>query len=346
MQQAINAIYNKQRYDLDIGIHKCFNGQTKHKRISSIKTLYHINCATLQGNQNDGIPILLIPSHINRGYIMDLMPEYSFVKKLESCGMSPYLLEWNDPSDKILHYSEAEYIENILIPIINYISAQHNRKILILGHCLGGVMALAATQLLQDKISGLITVATPWDFHHPCFIYKANHNIYNFILNNSNGGYVPKELIHIMMNWPHVNTSINKLISVSNLEKIDDLFLAVENWLDDNVNMTIPLLKTCVVKYSIQNQTYKSEWSISGKIIHPNNISIPMLNVVPIKDKVVPQGSSAPLSISSKNSHTLNLDTGHIGMLISRNDSFSLSILDWLKNYTKTHYKEASFSIK
>lgn len=332
LQQQVNAIYDQQRNDLDIGIYKCLNGQKKHKRTPTINVLHHISGSILHGNQTDGIPILLIPSHINRGYIMDLMPEYSFVKKLESCGMSPYLLEWNDPSDEILQYSESEYIESILMPIINYISAHHNSKIFILGHCLGGVMALAATQLLQEKISGLITVATPWDFHHSSFIYKANHDVYNFILKNSNGVYIPKELIHMMMNWPHINTSINKLISISNSEKIDDLFFAVENWLDDNVNMTIPLLETCVVKYSIQNQTYKSKWSVLGDIIHPKNISIPMLNVIPMKDKVVPQGSSAPLSISSKNNQTLNLDTGHIGMLISRNDSFSLAVSDWAKN--------------
>jgi polyhydroxyalkanoate synthase len=266
---------------------------------------------------------------------MDLIPEYSFAKKLESCGMSPYLLEWNDPSYEISHYSEAEYIENILIPIIDYISAQHNRKIIILGHCLGGVMALAATQILQTKIAGLITVATPWNFHHSSFIYKANHKIYSLILNNSNGIYIPKELIHMMMNWPHINTTIDKLISISYSEQIDELFFAVENWLDDNVNMTIPLFKSCIMKYAIYNQTYNLEWSVLGEIIDPKRISAPTLNIIPTKDKVVPQKSSEPLSSLFPNCKTLNLDTGHIGMLITRNYDFALTISEWAKNYVK-----------
>ena len=134
LQHQINLIHDERTRNLDIGIYKCFNGQKKCTRTFNLNPLYQINGATLYSNQTSGTPILLIPSHINKGYIMDLIPEYSFAKKLESCGMSPYLLEWNDPSYEISHYSEAEYIENILIPIIDYISAQHNRKIIILGH--------------------------------------------------------------------------------------------------------------------------------------------------------------------------------------------------------------------
>ena len=45
-------------------------------------------------------PILLVPSLINRHYILDLMPNKSFVEYLLGRGHDVYIIDWGTPGDE------------------------------------------------------------------------------------------------------------------------------------------------------------------------------------------------------------------------------------------------------
>src|SRR5690606_3772790 len=52
-----------------------------------------------------GRPVLVIPSLINRGYILDLSAERSFLRRLAGRGLQPFLVDWNVPGAAERHFS-------------------------------------------------------------------------------------------------------------------------------------------------------------------------------------------------------------------------------------------------
>lgn len=313
---------------LNNGILKCFHAQNSYIQHDRAPAIHQHQYSTLHGHEQDGIPIILIPSHINKGYIMDLIPGYSLLKNLQSDGLSPYLLEWNQPSPNQFTYDESDYLEHILIPMLEYLNIKYNRKVYVLGHCMGGLLATAAAQIAPELVAGLITVSTPWNFHTSSFPYKATHSMYNHATQYlSNQQYVPKELINNIMQWPQINTTINKLLS---LTTPTPLFSAVENWLDDGLNMTIPLFDSCIKKFCLLNQPYSGNWRVMNRIIDPSTIPSPSLSIITSKDKIVPPSSAMPLSVTLPNNTIHLVNTGHLGVIISKQYNIATKLRQWI----------------
>ncbi len=62
------------------------------------------------GTGENGVPLLVIPSLINRAYILDLEPERSFLRFLAGEGFRPYLVDWDAPGEAERQFSLDDYI--------------------------------------------------------------------------------------------------------------------------------------------------------------------------------------------------------------------------------------------
>src|SRR5690606_35032477 len=49
--------------------------------------------------RKSGRPVLVVPSLINRAYILDLTAQRSFMRDLAARGFRPYLVDWGQPGD-------------------------------------------------------------------------------------------------------------------------------------------------------------------------------------------------------------------------------------------------------
>ena len=71
---------------------------------------------TKRGEVQAGKPIFLVPSLVNRAYILDLMPGHSFTDYLKQEGWRPYLLDWGEPQQDSEALSLEAYITERLLP--------------------------------------------------------------------------------------------------------------------------------------------------------------------------------------------------------------------------------------
>ena len=55
-----------------------------------------------------GRPVLVVPSLINRGYILDLLPERSFMTFLARKGFRPFLVDWQSPGEAERRFDIAD----------------------------------------------------------------------------------------------------------------------------------------------------------------------------------------------------------------------------------------------
>ena len=99
--------------------------------------------AALHAGTGQGVPVLLVPSLINRSHIWDLRPGDSFVEDLQASGYDVYLVDWGVPDERDAHNSMATYVDEYLPAGRRGRPRQRpGADPVVMGHCFGGVIAL------------------------------------------------------------------------------------------------------------------------------------------------------------------------------------------------------------
>ena len=104
---------------------------------------------TESGKTESGKPLLLvIPSLVNQAHILDLDKKTSFVRTLADRGYPVVLLDWGTPGPLEQNFSLSDYIARLLRLVEGAIDPQ---PIVLVGYCMGGLLALAATLAMKDQ---------------------------------------------------------------------------------------------------------------------------------------------------------------------------------------------------
>src|SRR5262245_10788619 len=132
----------------------------------AIPTLWsHGSARLLDYGSADGPAVLIVPSLINRHYILDLLPERSFVRHLAAARLRPLVLDWGSAADAERPMTLGDYITGPLAGALSTAAASAGGKVALVGYCMGGLLALATALQRPGDIACLGLLAAPWDFH-------------------------------------------------------------------------------------------------------------------------------------------------------------------------------------
>lgn len=114
-------------------------------------------------------PMLLVPAWINKYYILDMRPENSLVRYLLNRGHSVFVVSWINPDSRHREKSFEDYMLDGPLAAINAIEqATGEKKVNILGFCIGGILVTATLAYLaargEDRIGSATTLASMVDF--------------------------------------------------------------------------------------------------------------------------------------------------------------------------------------
>src|SRR5437762_9801132 len=112
-----------------------------------------------------GPAVLVIPSLINRYYVLDLLPERSFLRHLAGFGLRTFVIDWGVPGSAERDFDLTDYIGERLEAALTAAAAVAGRPVGLVGYCMGGLLALALAVRCQSVVGCLALLATPWDFH-------------------------------------------------------------------------------------------------------------------------------------------------------------------------------------
>jgi len=264
-------------------------------------------------------PVIIVPSLVNRYYILDLTERRSLVRHLAGAGLRPFLIDWGTPGDAEAGFSLTDYVAGYLAEAIGVITNMAGRPPVAVGYCMGGLLALAAAAREPDATSGLALLATPWDFHAdtPTLPYpRAMAPAFETLI--SSLGCLPVDILQAMFASLEPTLTGEKFRRFANLSADSaeaKLFVALEDWLNDGVPLTAAVARECLFGWYLENTPANGDWRIDGDVVDPADVSVPSLLVIPERDHIVPPTSATPLAATIDGADVWRLPAGHIGMV-------------------------------
>lgn len=284
--------------------------------------------------------ILIIPSFESSPEILDLQPSRSLIENLLGFGISVYLIDWNlSRNDEKHKYRLEDYALEVVGSFVNYILQKYNcNNINILGHHLGGVLAIIYSALNFKIVKNLITVCTPTNFN-------ANHSLLFTLLNAIPVDkiakvfkYIPAEMITFVFNMLNparlmLDKYVGYLQNIDNHSYVEN-FLRMEDWIYSKPDMPIQIFKQVVEDLYQNNLLIENKLLIGKNRINLENIRCPVLNFYAKFDHIAPPSACDLFTskIGSTDKEDICFDTGHIGIFVSSKcqREFGPKIADWL----------------
>ncbi len=269
-----------------------------------------------------GPPVLLVPSLINRAYILDLSERKSFARSLAAKGLRPFLLDWGAPGPDEAGFGLDDYVGGVLLPALQQVAATHGPPVLI-GYCMGGMLALAAGALRPDLARGLVLMATPWDFSAgmgpQARLIRALEPALARAIDEV--GELPVDILQMLftaIDPPSVWRKFSSFAGTKRRSAKARDFVALEDWLNDGVPLAAGVARECLFGWYGRNDPAEGRWRVLGQPIDPACMDLPTLALVADRDRIVPPASSLALAQALPNAKIKTVPFGHIGMVTGR----------------------------
>ena len=264
-------------------------------------------------------PVLVIPSLVNRAYILDLDRENSFMRWLAAEEFHPYLVDWGMPGEDEADFDLSAYVQR-LTGFIRILADQHGGPVPVVGYCMGGLLALAAGLACRDRVASLTLLATPWDFQSDGGRQAALLTTMMPMIRQaiSLTGFLPTDCLQMFF------TALDPLLGLRKFTKFADSdpegrfvrsFVALEDWLNDGVPLVGPAALDCLQGWYMENRTANGNWLVDGNPVDPSLFDRPALALVPQGDRIVPPDSALALAGQLPQCEAVRLQAGHIGMM-------------------------------
>jgi polyhydroxyalkanoate synthase len=292
----------------------------------------------LDYGRGGGPAVLVIPSLINRYYVLDLLPERSFLRHLAEQGLRPLVVDWGEPGPAERDFTLSDYIAGPLDAAAAKARAIAGAPIAVLGYCMGGLLALALALRRPADTACLALLATPWDFHAE---RPAQAQLLGELaqwLPAFFGAAEPLPVAVIQMLFLALDPFLaeRKFIRFGTLDPAGAAargFVALEDWINDGVPLAHQVALECAGSWYRDNAPARGAWQIDGRPVWPGDVTVPSLVVLPRRDRIVPPRSAAPLATAIPGASALRPPFGHIGMMASAEapEAVWQPIADWLR---------------
>ena len=268
-------------------------------------------------------PVLLVPSLINRWYVLDLGPGRSLIEWLVAQGHEVLCIDWGTPGDEDRYLTWDDIGGRYLGRAVR-IAARETGRTHLLGYCLGGTLTAAYTAAFPDGIATLTALAAPIDFDHagimatwtrtPTFDIGALVDAF---------GNVPWPLMQASFRMLKPTVHATKLVALLERAWDDEFldgFLATERWGNDNVSFPGACYERYIEELYRQNRLAGGTFAVCGRPARLPSIRCPVLAIAFTDDHIVPMPSAKPLiDLAGARDKQLIIDRGgHVGAVVSR----------------------------
>ena len=243
-------------------------------------------------------PLLVVPPWINKYYILDLVPEKSFVKWAVAQGFTVFLVSWVNPDIKLAQKTFEDYMrEGIFGAVEAVIRQTGSPKINALGYCVGGTLLASALAYMaaknDNRIASASFLAAQVDFSEAgdllVFIDDAQLNSLEEMM--AEQGYLDGSRMAAVFNmlrprdliWPYV---INNYLLGKKPFPFDLLF-----WNADSTRLPAANHAFYLREFYHLNRLAKGEMQLGGVRLDLSKVKIPIYELFTKEDHIAPAAS-------------------------------------------------------
>ncbi|HEY4176621.1 MAG TPA: alpha/beta fold hydrolase [Kofleriaceae bacterium] len=276
-------------------------------------------------------PVVMVPSLINRWYVLDLGPGRSFIEWLVAQGHEVYCIDWGTPGaeDRYLTWDDigGRYIRRAINVAVRESAVD---EVHVLGYCLGGTLATAYVAAHPEHVKSLVALAAPIDFDKAGIMSMWTrtpqfdvHSIINAF------GNVPHQLMQASFKMLRPTGQAAKAVSLLDRAWDDEFldgFLATEKWGNDNVSFPGDCYAQYIDELYRGNKLVAGTFNVLGRRARLDQMKMPVLAIAFIGDNIVPPEAAQPLIdlAGSRDKQILIDKGGHVGAVVSRKASTKL----------------------
>ncbi len=280
------------------------------------------------------MPVLFVPSLVNRSYVLDLMPGQSMMRWLGSAGVRPLLLAWGWPDAAERRFTLTDHVAGRIERALMALPG----PVVLAGYCMGGLLALAAALRRPDQVRALALLATPWDFHAAGrgVAMRLARMLPAFEPVMQATGTLPVDALQSLFAALDPSGIAAKFRAFGAMDQGGEAaarFVALEDWLNDGVPLGAAIARETIGGWYGANTPARGEWRIAGERVTPGRLSMPCFVAVPGRDRIVPPESAMALARAIPGAVAHRPAAGHVGMVAGRAAEASLwqPLLGWLR---------------
>ena len=306
--------------------------------------LYHFRRS--QGAAQDSpeetgeLPVLLVPSLINRWYVLDLHDNASMVQALTEAGVDTWLLDWGVPNDEDRYLTWDRIIERLGRMVRRVKRETGADEIGLLGYCMGGTLCAIYTALHPENIATLINLTGPIDFSKGGTLsHLVDERWFDASELTEAGNIAP-----IQMQTGFVTLrptgQLSKWVLLADRGHDDqfvDEFLALEEWVGDNIPFPAAAYVTYIEELYQQNLLVDGDHWVGGERVDLGEIDCPVLTIAADRDTICPIDAARALNdlVGSDHAERLEVRGGHVGAVVGSRAATQLypPVVDWLDEH-------------
>jgi polyhydroxyalkanoate synthase len=290
-------------------------------------------------------PVLLVPSLINRHYVLDLLPGKSLAEWLVARGWDVYCIDWGTPGPEDRWLTFDDVCDAALGRAIRRAAKTAGaERVHLLGYCLGGTLTTIHAAVHHERIASMCALAAPVRFDSrrgsaeggprttETNLLEAWTRTETFDVRAlvDATGNVPWQLMQSAFHLLRPTLSLSKAVHLLDRafdEKTDDEFFdgffALETWGNDNVSFPGECYARYIEELYRADALRKGTFTLSGVPARLEDVTCPLLVVSFEHDNIVPKEAATALVdlAGSKVKQHVHLPGGHVGAVVSRSAS-------------------------
>jgi polyhydroxyalkanoate synthase subunit PhaC len=285
---------------------RAYERAPRRQRPDSNPEIARVRGAILRDHGGTGPPAVLVPSLINPPRILDLDEQVSLTSAIANMSRRTMLVDWGN-ADERSELSVAGHVEELLLPLLRNIG----EPVALIGYCLGGTMAIAATNLAQ--VERVVTLAAPWHFaRYP----KRSHDALQQVWQHSEAaaktlGALPMEVLQAAFWSLDPERTVRKFAEFGSLDPTSAearRFVELEEWANEGEALPYPAAKELVEELFGKDLPGSGSWTVCGKPVS-DSLSVPSLHLTAQRDLIAPPQTAA-------SGEVVAIPSGHVGMIV------------------------------
>ncbi|MEY3012461.1 MAG: hypothetical protein RIT45_1196 [Pseudomonadota bacterium] len=269
-----------------------------------------------------GLPVLLVPSLINRHYVLDLMPGKSLVRWLVAQGHEVYCIDWGTPGPEDAGLGMDDVVLGLLGRSVRVAGA--GRPVHLLGYCMGGMFTAMLAAVRPAEVASLTALAAPIRMAGDPGLLRAWATTRGLDVDAlvAAEGVVPWQLLQGAFQLLRPTLNLGKavhLVDRASREGFLDGYLAMETWANDNVGLPGAFFATYINAIYRDDRLADGTLSLGGERVDLGAIRCPTHAIVFVDDHIAPAASCRALLelVSADERRLLELRGSHVGGVVS-----------------------------